>query len=185
MADKNSELRVVRQSSDGRRRYDESGKRALIEAALRPGVSVARLAQEHGINANLLRKWIAKYLMEREKGIPSVSHDDEAAERDLPPAVKVIPQEDCRPRVDGVPMDIAGSHRHIPPEGSPPAFVPVVSVPLGLPPTPALPPPSMTLALHVRLVNGVEFDLGEASIDELGTVIQMLGRLACSGSTKA
>jgi transposase-like protein len=30
----------------------------LIEAALRPGVSVARMAQEHGINANLLRKWI-------------------------------------------------------------------------------------------------------------------------------
>jgi transposase len=27
MADKNSELRVVRQSSDGRRRYDENGKR--------------------------------------------------------------------------------------------------------------------------------------------------------------
>ncbi|AJY62289.1 transposase [Burkholderia glumae] len=68
MADKDSELRVVRQNSDGRRRYDEKGKRALVEAALRPGVSVARLAQEHGINANLLRKWISKYLMEREKG---------------------------------------------------------------------------------------------------------------------
>ncbi|WP_338641801.1 transposase [Burkholderia pyrrocinia] len=58
MADKDSELRVVRQNSDGRRRYDEKGKRALAEAALRPGVSVARPAQEHGINANLLRKWI-------------------------------------------------------------------------------------------------------------------------------
>ncbi|WP_414143252.1 transposase [Burkholderia cepacia] len=61
MADKDSELRVVRQNSDGRRRYDEKGKRALVEAALRPGVSVARLAQEHGINANLLCKWISKY----------------------------------------------------------------------------------------------------------------------------
>nr|WP_230944251.1 transposase [Burkholderia cepacia] len=30
----------------------------MVEAALRPGVSVARLTQEHGINANLLRKWI-------------------------------------------------------------------------------------------------------------------------------
>ncbi|WP_412026222.1 transposase [Burkholderia cepacia] len=58
MADKNSALRRVRQNSDGRRRYDEKGKRALAEAALRLGVSVARLALEHGINANLRRKWI-------------------------------------------------------------------------------------------------------------------------------
>jgi transposase len=49
-----SELRDGSRSLDGRRRYDEKGKRALVEAALRPGVSVARLAQEHGINANLL-----------------------------------------------------------------------------------------------------------------------------------
>ncbi|WP_230948997.1 transposase [Burkholderia diffusa] len=76
MADKDSELRVVRQSSDGRRRYDKKGKRALIEAALRLGVSVARLAQEHGINANLLRKWITKYLMEREKGVCPAPQDN-------------------------------------------------------------------------------------------------------------
>lgn len=76
MADKDSELRVVRQSSDGRRRYDEKGKRALVEAALRPGVSVARLAQERGINANLLRKWITKYLMEREKGVLPTPQDN-------------------------------------------------------------------------------------------------------------
>ncbi|WP_420488498.1 transposase [Paraburkholderia phytofirmans] len=49
MADNNPELRVVFQSRDGRRRYDEKGKRALIEAALQPGVSVARVAQEHGL----------------------------------------------------------------------------------------------------------------------------------------
>jgi transposase len=69
MADNNPESRVVFQSRDGRRRYDEKGKRALIEAALQPGVSVARLAQEHGLNANLLRKWITKYLMAREKAL--------------------------------------------------------------------------------------------------------------------
>ncbi|BAO93129.1 transposase IS3/IS911 family protein (plasmid) [Caballeronia cordobensis] len=73
MTGMDSELAVVRRSSDGRRRYDEKSKRALIEAALRPGVSVASLAQQHGINANLLRKWIAKYLVEREKGISSAS----------------------------------------------------------------------------------------------------------------
>ncbi|WP_175981735.1 transposase [Burkholderia sp. BCC1630] len=35
----------------------------------------------------------------------------------------------------------------------------------------------MALSLHVRLSNGVEFDLGEASVDELATVIQMLAWL--------
>jgi len=29
---------------------------------LQPGVSVAKLALMHGINANLLRKWIGKHL---------------------------------------------------------------------------------------------------------------------------
>ncbi|AOK19290.1 transposase [Burkholderia cepacia] len=42
----------------------------------------------------------------------------------------------------------------------------------------------MALSLHVRLTNGVELELGEASFDELATVIQMLWRLPCSGSTK-
>lgn len=81
MADKDSELKVVRRSVDGRRRYDEKSKRVLVETALRPGASVARLAQENGVNANLLRKWITKYLMEREQGILPMlqkNGDDEA-----------------------------------------------------------------------------------------------------------
>lgn len=31
-----------------------------MAACLEPGVSVSRLALEHGVNANLLRKWIKK-----------------------------------------------------------------------------------------------------------------------------
>lgn len=65
MTEMNSELSgrplVVGQNLDGRRRYDADVKRALIESALVPGVSVARLAMENGLNANLLRTWIAKY----------------------------------------------------------------------------------------------------------------------------
>jgi transposase len=37
----------------------------------------------------------------------------------------------------------------------------------------------------MRLPNDVEFDLGEATIDELTTVVQMLTRLRCSDSTKS
>jgi len=52
---------VVGQRSDGRCRYDAEAKRELVEACLQPGVSVARIALEHGLNANLLRKWIQSY----------------------------------------------------------------------------------------------------------------------------
>ncbi|KVZ37930.1 transposase [Burkholderia ubonensis] len=176
MADKDSELRVVRQNSDGRRRYDEKDKRALVEAALRPGVSVARLAQEHGINANLLRKWISKYLLEREKGLVPASQHNDADGCDLPPAVEVI---------DGVAIDLPGSRKRISTTAPPSAFVPVVSAPSLTSTTP--PSASMTLALHVRLSNGVELELGKAiaTVDELTTLVQILGRMPCSGSTKA
>ncbi|MDT4332967.1 IS66-like element accessory protein TnpA [Methylomonas sp. MV1] len=52
---------VVGHRSNGCCRYDPEAKRELVEACLQPGVSVARMALEHGINANLLRKWINQY----------------------------------------------------------------------------------------------------------------------------
>lgn len=42
---------------DTRRRHSEALKRELIERSLQPGASVSALAQEHGINANLLFNW--------------------------------------------------------------------------------------------------------------------------------
>ena len=186
MTGKDSELKVVRQSRDGRRRYDEEGKRVLIEAALRPGASVARLAQEHGINANLLRKWITKYLMGREKGIALASQETRAGERDLPSsAVDVIAHEDFRRGVDDAPIDVAGSRKQLLSAPSPSAFVPVVSTP-SVPPLPLVLTATapITLSLHVRLSNGVELALSAASIAELSTVVQMFGRMPCSGSTK-
>jgi transposase len=52
------EITCVRR--DGRRRYEPASKERLIEACLRPGVSLAGLALQHGVNANLLRKWVAR-----------------------------------------------------------------------------------------------------------------------------
>jgi transposase len=49
---------VVGRKRDGRRCYDPEAKRELVEVCLRPGISVAGMALAHGINANLLRKWI-------------------------------------------------------------------------------------------------------------------------------
>ena len=95
MAEHDSELQVISRSRDGRRRYDEKGKRALVEAALRPGMSVARLAQEHGVNANLLRKWITKYLLERESSRCAQAAQDGAVVVDSGGAAQVS---------DGVPV---------------------------------------------------------------------------------
>lgn len=59
---------VVGHKRDGRSCYDPAAKRQLIEACLRPGVSVARLAMQHGVNANLLRTWITRYRRQHEAG---------------------------------------------------------------------------------------------------------------------
>lgn len=42
---------------DTRRRHSDALKSDLVERSLQPGASVAALAQEHGINANLLFNW--------------------------------------------------------------------------------------------------------------------------------
>ncbi len=42
---------------------------------------------------------------------------------------------------------------------------------------------AVSVRLHVRLPNGVEFDLSETSLDALAPVIGVLGAIACSSST--
>lgn len=60
---------VVGRKRDGRTCYDPGAKRELVEACLQPGVSVARLALQHGVNANLLRTWIVRHRQNREHGV--------------------------------------------------------------------------------------------------------------------
>ena len=63
MTEMNAELLarlVVGRKRDGRCTYDPQAKQALIDECLKPGVSVARVAMLYGLNANLLRTWIAK-----------------------------------------------------------------------------------------------------------------------------
>ena len=42
---------------DIRRRHSDTLKRALVERSLEPGASVAAIALEAGVNANLLLNW--------------------------------------------------------------------------------------------------------------------------------
>ena len=51
---------VERVHRNGKRVFAEGYKASLVDRCLQPGTSVSRVALEHGINANLLRKWIDK-----------------------------------------------------------------------------------------------------------------------------
>ncbi|WIW50183.1 transposase (plasmid) [Bradyrhizobium sp. 62B] len=71
MADDDQKLRVRLVGRNGRRRYETTSKERLVAACLEPGVSVSRLALEHGVNANLLRRWIKKHTAARSLPPPS------------------------------------------------------------------------------------------------------------------
>jgi transposase len=136
---------VLGHDRGGRCQYDAASKRGLIEACLRPGVSVARLAQENGINANLLRKWISRYLLERERNLANQA----------PTECIAALQTNSSSTVDVTPITRASEAV----EAASP-FVPIVAaspVPVAAPPVQPV-PPSMTLALHVHLLSrGTQF----------------------------
>lgn len=41
-----------------RRRHGDEFKASAVTACMQPGVSIAAVAMTHGINANLLRRWV-------------------------------------------------------------------------------------------------------------------------------
>jgi len=52
---------VTKTGVKGRRSYSKAGKRVLARRCTEPGVSLARVALLHGVNANLLRRWVVQY----------------------------------------------------------------------------------------------------------------------------
>lgn len=166
MSSRGLKLQVVSRQRDGRCRYDEKAKTELIETALRSGASVARLALEHGVNANLLRKWIAKYLLKRESARGAQSEGN-----------GLIPV-----RTQGVEPADGEVCAVVAVESSASAFVPVLTD------APAVTPESRPMAgkicLRACLPNGIELDLSQLDMGLLAEVVQTLGRLPCSGSTR-
>jgi len=61
MGEDDQKLRVMAVHPSGRRTFDRVSKAGLVAACLEPGASVSRLALEHGVNANLLWKWIRQH----------------------------------------------------------------------------------------------------------------------------
>ena len=95
MSDEEQKLRVRLVGRDGRRRYDPGSKERLVAACLQPGVSISGLALTHGVNANLLHKWVKDA---REAGVSAGS-----ASSSFIPVVAA----DCSLPVGMRPLDIA------------------------------------------------------------------------------
>jgi len=68
--DRASARRVVK-----RRRYEAAFKRHLVELSLVPGASVARIALDHRLNANILFKWRRQQLRELAQVAPKPAAD--------------------------------------------------------------------------------------------------------------
>ena len=77
MSDSSNPLRleIVGVLRNGRRRYDRASKQRLVEACLQPGVSLAGLALQHGVNANLLRKWVIGQQRQQRTGVAAGAID--------------------------------------------------------------------------------------------------------------
>lgn len=147
--DSEFQLVVTGTRRDGRRRYDEKSKRILARACLQPGVSLAGMALKHGVNANLLRKWVVAY--------------------QRAPVEPVAP--DAPPLAAFVPVMLGGSaptaQGDRAPRRSAAAAIPSATG-LNLPPS----------RLRAQMPNGVTFEFECASGDAalITTVIDMLGR---------
>ncbi|QDL36485.1 IS66-like element accessory protein TnpA [Rhodoferax sediminis] len=133
---------VTGRKNDGRAVYDPQAKAEVVRACMRPGVSVARMALQCGVNANLLRRWITQ----------SMGLDMSAGRANMSAVAK------------------AGTDAFVPLQLSAPEAAPVTA-------------PAVMVRLHARLPNGVEINLSDAGLGELSPILELLGRLPCSGST--
>jgi transposase len=151
---KNSEVLnglVVGHKRDGRCRYDPQVKQELIRQCMMPGVSVARMAMQHGINANLLRTWITK--SQSSKAITVQRAVCETAARDAQAFIPVQVEAGASSAAVAMPTKACGA---------------------------ASKSLAVSMRIQVQLPNGISVDLGQARMEELSGVMQMLSHLPCS-----
>jgi transposase len=159
---------VTGHKRDGRCAYDPEAKLELIRLCLKPGVSIARTANQFGLNANLLRTWVTRYQKECLAASAAEKPAEVAKRESVFAAVQIDPNQTHPVRTREVPPNLPSIARQVSPLSPAAAEAPA---------------PTLAIRMQVRLPNGVEFNLGEASVDELSPVMQMLSKLPCSGST--
>ena len=84
---------VTGHKNDGRAVYDPQAKAEVVQACLKPGVSVARMALQCGINANLLRRWITQRMgADRKASRADISSVAKASADDFVPLRLAVPE---------------------------------------------------------------------------------------------
>jgi transposase len=90
--------RSVARKATKRRQYEAAFKRHLVELSLVPGASVAKIALDHRLNANILFKWRRQHLRELARSAPKatagllpvmVTEPQGSAVQTCPPALNV------------------------------------------------------------------------------------------------
>ena len=64
-------LDAVVEVGRGRRRHSEEFKARVVQACDQPGVSAASVALSHGLNANMVRRWVADRMPESQSLVGS------------------------------------------------------------------------------------------------------------------
>ncbi|MDM0118079.1 transposase [Variovorax sp. J22R133] len=131
---------VVGRKRDGRSIYDARAKRELVLACREPGVSIAKLARDCGINANQVISWVRLYERELARGAA--------------PSAGVVAQAKTPAFVA---LDIAAARQE---------------------------EASSSMHVQARLPNGVVVDLRGCDMQQVLAMIEALGGLGCSDSTK-
>lgn len=106
-------------SRKGRPNYAPEFRREVAIAACEPGISVAKLAQSHGLNQNIVFKWRRQYragLLDNRTAsetavfVPvSISPDDPMSVSTLPGAIAQLPLRAQEAATSGIEIELNGA----------------------------------------------------------------------------
>jgi transposase-like protein len=137
-----------------------------------PGVSVARMAMQHGVNANLLRAWISKWKTKSQssQAIRVRRAVSETATWDVQEVPAFVPVQ-----VEAVAVSAADAPSAM--TAMPTKACGAASKSAAISASASV---SVSMRIQVQLPNGISVDLGQARMQELAGVMQMLCHLPCS-----
>jgi transposase-like protein len=142
---------VLGRTRDGRCRYEPQAKQELVKRCLQPGVSVAAMAMRHGVNANLLRKWITKW--QRRNAIAVQQTVSEVAPQNSSAFLAVQVRSGVPNARVAAPTKTSAASNN---------------------------PAAQSIHLRVQLPNAVAVDLGQTRMQDLFAIMQTLSSLPCS-----
>lgn len=110
----------VRVNKTGRRTFTLEYKLGVVKQCSEAGVSVAAIALEHRINANLLRRWIVRHqrallpsaVKAQPAMLPVTIESTVSAQTELPQPIDAVPKR-RRSSAAGIEIEIYGARIHL------------------------------------------------------------------------